>query len=133
MTARYTMVVPFGDDVASLDRAIMELPTGRVIAIIPPNSDSKVTDRVKTFLSSKGIEFETRKVEGESSDSFFLELSRTKAEHGDGSLVVNVSVGTPLYSHILLCAAMATGVTALGVYEGKVTFLPISCSITHGG
>jgi hypothetical protein len=28
---------------------------------------------------------------------------------------------------------MATGVTALGVYDGELTFLPISCSITHGG
>jgi hypothetical protein len=127
------MVVPYGDDVTSLNTVLGELPTGKVIALVPSDFDPKITGKVKSYLSSKGIDFEIRMVSGGSPDSYFLELSKAKAEVGDGNLIVNVSVGSPFYSHVLLLAAMATGVTALGVYDGELTFLPISCSITHGG
>ncbi len=126
------MVVPYGDDLTSLDFALSRLPTEKVIALVPSDSDPKMTERVKSILEAKGVGFEARPVAGESADSFFLELAKAKAEKGDRNLVVNVSVGSPFYAHILLCAAMATGVAAFGVYGGELTFLPISCSITHG-
>ncbi len=132
MTLRYSMVVPYGDDLGSLEAALTQMPTDKVVALVPSGSNPKATERMRSFLAARGVGFEVRTVAGGSADSFFLELSKAKAEQGDGSLIVNVSVGSPLYSHILLCAAMATGVAAFGVYGGELTFLPISCSITHG-
>ena len=128
----YSMVVPYGADLASLEVALGELATRKVIALVPSDHDPKALERVKSFLSERRVDFEPRVVSGGGADSFFLELARVKAELGDRTLVVNVSVGAPFYSHLLLCAAMAAGVAAFGVYDGVLTFLPISCSITHG-
>ena len=128
----YQLVVPYGDGVAALEKSLVEIPASKVYAITPPNPDPTVVGKVRAFLSGKGIPFEMVEASSDSADSFFVALDKLKARAGPDLPVVNVSVGTALYSHIMLCAAMATGVAALGVFDGEVVFLPVSCSITHG-
>lgn len=128
----YHQVIPYGDNVSALEKSLGQIPTQRVIALVPPKHDLGVIAKVATFLSERGIPFETMTSSSESADSLFVALAGLKSRAGENFLMVNVSVGTPLYSHILLAAAMATGVTAFGVFDGEVVFLPVSCSITHG-
>lgn len=130
MSSRYCMVVPYGDNVESLAAALKEFPTEKVVALVPARPATAVIDRVRTFLAERKVEFELHTVSGEATDGFFLELEKVKEK--EPNPIVNVSVGKPLYSDILLCAAMATGVTAFGVFDGEFVFLPISCSISHG-
>jgi len=124
------MVVPYGDNVESLAAALKEFPTEKVVALVPAGPAPAKVDRVRRFLAERRVGFELRTVSGEATDGFFLELEKVKEK--EPNPIVNVSVGTPLYSNILLCAAMATGVTAFGVFDGELVFLPISCSISHG-
>ena len=124
------MVVPYGDNVESLAAALKEFPTEKVVALVPAGPAPATVDRVRRFLAERKVGFELRTVSGEATDGFFLELEKVKEK--EPNPIVNVSVGTPLYSNILLCAAMATGVTAFGVFDGELVFLPISCSISHG-
>ena len=128
----YQQVVPYGDNLLALERSLVQIPTRRVVAVIPPHADPSVVARVESFLRERGISFETVAASSKSADSFFVALEDLKSKAGEDLLIVNVSVGRPLYSYILLCAAMATGVTAIGVFDGEVVFLPVSCSITHG-
>jgi len=124
------MVVPYGDNFESLAAALKEFPTEKVVALVPAGPAPATVDRVRRFLAERKVGFELRTVSGEATDGFFLELEKVKEK--EPNPIVNVSVGTPLYSNILLCAAMATGVTAFGVFDGELVFLPISCSISHG-
>jgi len=124
------MVVPYGEDVESLATAMKEFPTKKVIALVPAKSASAVIDKLRTFLVERNVKLELRIVSDEATDGFFLELEKVK--ESEENPIVNISVGTPLYSDILLCAAMATGVTAFGIFDGELVFLPISCSISHG-
>jgi len=124
------MVIPYGDNVDSLAAALKEFPTEKVVALVPARPASAIVDRVRRFLAERQVEFELHAISGEATDGFFLELEKVKEK--EPNPVVNVSVGMPLYSDILLCAAMATGVTAFGVFDGELVFLPISCSISHG-
>jgi hypothetical protein len=130
MSSQYSMVVPYGGNIDSLAVALKEFPTKKVIALVPARAAPSVIDKVRTFLVERNIKLELREVPDEATDGFFLELERVK--QGEENPIVNVSVGTPLYSDILLCAAMATGVTAFGIFDGELVFLPISCSISHG-
>jgi actin-like ATPase involved in cell morphogenesis len=123
------MVVPYGDNLEALAIALKEFPAKKVIALVPSNADAKVVEKVKKFLQKEGAELELHTVE-EAVDGFFLALAKVK--ENEANPIVNVSVGTSLYSHVLLCAAMATGVTAFGIFDGELVFLPISCSISHG-
>jgi hypothetical protein len=128
----YQQVVPYGDNVGALEASLGEIPTQKVFALVPPGADAGVLGRVSAFLAGKGIPFEVVEAPSESADSFFLALDRLKSKEGVIAPIVNVSVGNQLYSYIMLCAAMATGVAALGVFDDEVVFLPVSCSITHG-
>jgi len=132
MSARYDLVIPYGDNLDALGVGLDQVPTKKVVLLTPTEVDSKVMGRVRSFLSKRKVAYETRRVSTPSADAFFLALAKVKSGVGEGNLIVNVSVGTPLYSHILLCAAMATGVTAFGVFDDELVFLPVSCSITHG-
>jgi len=123
------MVVPYGDNLEALAIALKEFPAKKVIALVPSNADAKVVEKVKKFLQKEGAELELHTVE-EAVDGFFLALAKVK--ENEANPIVNVSVGTSLYSHVLLSAAMATGVTAFGIFDGELVFLPISCSISHG-
>lgn len=79
------------------------------------------------------MEFRVWTIAGDSSDLFFKALAEIKHSSEDsGTLIVNISVGRPRYSCVLLCAAMANGVTTLGVFDREIVFLPISCSLSHG-
>ncbi|MGA2790725.1 MAG: hypothetical protein ABSF00_08150 [Candidatus Bathyarchaeia archaeon] len=129
MSFQYSMVVPYGDNLEALAIALKEFPAKKVIALVPSNADAKVVEKVKKFLQKEGAELELHTVE-EAVDGFFLALAKVK--ENEANPIVNVSVGTSLYSHVLLCAAMATGVTAFGIFDGELVFLPISCSISHG-
>ena len=132
MSARYDLVIPYGDNLDALEVGLDQVPTKKVVLLTPSEVDTKVIGRVRSFLSKRKVACETRRVSTPSADAFFLALAKMKSGVGEGGLIVNVSVGTPLYSHILLCAAMATGVTAFGVFDDELVFLPVSCSITHG-
>jgi hypothetical protein len=123
------MVVPYGDNLEALAIALKEFPAKKVIALVPSSADAKVVEKVKKFLQKEGAELELHTVE-EAVDGFFLALAKVK--ENEANPIVNVSVGTSLYSHVMLCAAMATGVTAFGIFDGELVFLPISCSISHG-
>lgn len=124
------MVVPYGDNLETLAAGLDEFPTKKVIILAPSRTVPSVVDRVRKFLAERNVMVELRTVADEANDGFFLELERVKVS--EQNPIVNVSVGKALYSHILLCAAMASGVTAFGVYDGELVFLPISCSISHG-
>ena len=130
MSFEYSMVIPYGDNLESLATALKEFPAKKVIALVPSKADGGVVEKLKRFLLKEGVELELRTVAEEAEDGFFLALAKVK--ESEANPIVNVSVGTSLYSHVLLCAAMATGVTAFGVFDGELIFLPISCSISHG-
>lgn len=130
MSSQYSMVVPYGDNLEPLAESLKEFPSKKVIALVPSRAAQEVVDRLRTFLVERNIKLELHTVLEEATDGFFLELEKVK--ESEANPIVNVSVGTPLYSDILLCAAMATGVTAFGVFDGELVFLPISCSISHG-
>ena len=128
----FQQAVPYGDNVRALEQSLPEIPTTGVVAIVSPGLDILVLEKVRSFLTERRISFEVVEASSDSPDAIFSALDALKARAGRDALLVNVSVGTPLHSHLLLCAAMATGVAAFGVYDGKVVFLPISCSISHG-
>ena len=130
MSAQYCMVVPYGDNVEPLAAALKEFPTEKVIALAPARPSPAVIEKVRAFLAEKNVRLELHTVSDEATDGFFLELEKIKER--EPNPIVNVSVGAPLYSDLLLCAAMATGVTAFGIFDGELVFLPISCSISHG-
>ena len=106
----------------------LHVPSSRqreLIAIGPRGADSKPVETLRAFAVEKGIEFKIWVIDGDSSDHFFRALSEIKHSADDeGSLIVNVSVGRLRYSFILLCAAMAFGVTTLGVFDKESDFLP---------
>jgi hypothetical protein len=130
MSSEYSMIIPYGDDLGSLAIALEQLPSKKVIALVPSNATAQVVETVKKYVHGEGIEFQLYAVADDAPDGFFLALAKVK--ESEENPIVNVSVGTSLYSHVLLCAAMATGVTAVGVFDGQLVFLPISCSISHG-
>ena len=129
MSSQYSMVIPYGENLEALAIALKEFPAKKVIALVPSNADAKVLQKVNNFLQKEGAELELHTV-AEAVDGFFLALAKVK--ENEANPIVNVSAGTSLYSHVLLCAAMATGVTAFGIFDGELIFLPISCSISHG-
>jgi hypothetical protein len=127
----YQIAVPYGDNLEALENGLRLLGASEVISVGPPVPDPEVAQKLRDYLSKKGIPFREVKTSSDSADSFFMALAALKSEFGD-SLILNLSVGTTLYSHIMLCAAMASGVAAFLVSGGEVVFMPISCSISHG-
>jgi len=128
----YNMIVPYGEGVEALATAVAELPTKKIIAVIPSVVDASSLAWLRKFAKDRGMELEVQSVDTDSADGLFMTLDDIKHRDGVQSLIVNVSVGSPFYGHLMLCAAMATGITAVGVYNRELSFLPISCSISHG-
>src|SRR5437667_9539953 len=106
VSARYDLVIPYGDNLDALGVGLVQVPTKKVVLLTPTEVDSKVIGRVRSFLSKRKVAYETRRVSTPSADAFFLALAKVKSGVGEGNLIVNVSVGTRLYEHIMLFASI---------------------------